>query len=182
MVHEDINYYRDTIFVYFSFPRRLWLPTSSLAPLLPQFVAFSLYYLAIFIFCLFIYFLFLIWLWFIKHKFRAFFFLYSPWYCFREGITDVPWHVFYVLSLFLDVLLLDFLFNICLLFGLATNCFKSTIILGSSSRKQEKDIWGGWALPSMEQPWKAEGMGSKNEARSNSSAGRTKKVVRINIE
>ncbi|KAK4578570.1 hypothetical protein RGQ29_028604 [Quercus rubra] len=53
---------------------------------------------------------------------------------------------------------------------------------GSSSRKQEKDIWGGWALPSMEQPWKAEGMGSNNEARSNSSAGRTKKVVRINIE
>ncbi|KAL4621643.1 hypothetical protein ACB092_06G244100 [Castanea dentata] len=53
---------------------------------------------------------------------------------------------------------------------------------GSSSRKQEKDVWGGWALPSIEQPWKAEGTEPNSEARSNSSAGRTKKVVRINIE
>jgi hypothetical protein len=55
-------------------------------------------------------------------------------------------------------------------------------MLGSSSIKQEKPGWGGWALPSVEELWKAGGMGPDNEGRNNFSAGRTKKVVRINIE
>jgi len=53
---------------------------------------------------------------------------------------------------------------------------------GSSSSKQEKAGWGDWALPSVEQLWKAGRMGPDNEGRNNFSAGRTKKVVRINIE
>jgi hypothetical protein len=54
--------------------------------------------------------------------------------------------------------------------------------LGSTSSKQEKAGWGGRALPSVQQLWKAGGMKPDNEARNNFSAGRTKKVVRINIE
>ncbi|KAE7997068.1 hypothetical protein FH972_001735 [Carpinus fangiana] len=50
---------------------------------------------------------------------------------------------------------------------------------GSSSSKQEK---AGWALPSVQQLWKAGGMKPDNDARNHFSAGRTKKVVRINIE
>lgn len=53
----------------------------------------------------------------------------------------------------------------------------------SSSEPKKKTFWGGLALPSLEQPWKAGRMGQDNEARNNaSSSGRTKKVVRINID
>ncbi|GMY09358.1 myeloid leukemia factor 1 [Fagus crenata] len=52
----------------------------------------------------------------------------------------------------------------------------------SSSEQEEKATWGGWALPSIEQPWKAGGMGPDKVVRNNFSAGKTKKVVRINIE
>ncbi|KAE7997071.1 hypothetical protein FH972_001738 [Carpinus fangiana] len=53
---------------------------------------------------------------------------------------------------------------------------------GPSSSKQETAGWGGCALPSGQQLWKAGGMKPDNDARNNFSAGRTKKVVRINIE
>lgn len=56
------------------------------------------------------------------------------------------------------------------------------IMLGSSSSKQEKTGWGGEVLPSVEQHWKARGMGPDIEGRNNFSGGRTKKAVRINIE
>lgn len=53
---------------------------------------------------------------------------------------------------------------------------------GSSNSGQKKASWGGWALPSAGQLWKAEGVRPQNEARNNFSSGRTKKVVRINID
>ncbi|KAG6669708.1 hypothetical protein I3843_01G254900 [Carya illinoinensis] len=52
----------------------------------------------------------------------------------------------------------------------------------SSSEPKEKKFWGGLALPSLKQPWKAGRMRQDNEARNNASSGRSKKVVRINID
>ncbi|GAV92207.1 hypothetical protein CFOL_v3_35588, partial [Cephalotus follicularis] len=49
---------------------------------------------------------------------------------------------------------------------------------GSSSSEHNEKTWGGWLLPSKEQVRNA----VDHEARTNSSGGRTKKVVRINIE
>lgn len=56
------------------------------------------------------------------------------------------------------------------------------IMLGSSSSELKEKAWGGLALPSIEQPWKAGRMGQDNEFRNSVSSGRTKKVVRINID
>jgi hypothetical protein len=68
----------------------------------------------------------------------------------------------------------------CCCFGF--HLFNSMIMLGSSSSKQKKTGWGGGALPSVEQHWKAGGMGPGNEGWNNFSPGGTKNVVRINIE
>ncbi|KAK9273769.1 hypothetical protein L1049_018579 [Liquidambar formosana] len=51
-----------------------------------------------------------------------------------------------------------------------------------SSGQEGQSPWGGWALLSIQHSGNAGGIGSDNGAGTNSSGGRAKKVVRINIE
>ncbi|XVE76963.1 hypothetical protein DITRI_Ditri13aG0023200 [Diplodiscus trichospermus] len=84
----------------------------------------------------------------------------------------------------MDLACMQMLVNILLtfMFSLSISTSVSNVKAGSRTDEQMgKAVWDNWRLPFREQALNARGQGADTEARTNS-GGRTKKIVRINIE